>query len=379
MTLTIGVVGTGATPDDPSRDGYAMAYRHARGYRALDGCEIVACADVVRENAERFAEAFDVDGVYEDYQKMVQAHGPDVVSVCVPPDVHAEIVIDLARLGVRAIHCEKPMATTWADCREMTRACTERDVQLTFNHQMRFGEPFARAKELLDADSIGSLQRVEFAEENLYDNGTHLFDLCGYYTDYADVEWVLAQIDYRDENRWFGAHNENQAIAQWKYADGTFGFASTGRGADFVRCYLRLVGTAGAIEIRDEKRPLHVKDGPSAPWRAVDTSADHIYGPRDGLARAGIRKALDVLPLVSTDWVRQDRYTARAIAEITDALRNGRESGLSARYALQTTELIFASWESARRHGRVDLPLDISDNPLEAMVEAGTLQVDEDA
>jgi hypothetical protein len=40
---------------------------------------------------------------------------------------------------------------------------------------------------------------------------------------------------------------------------------------------------------------------------------------------------------------------------------------------LQATELIFASWESARRRGRVDLPLEIEDNPLEDMVEAGQL------
>lgn len=65
MTLEIAVVGTGANPNKRDRTGYAMAYRHARGYRRLDDCEIVSCADIVLENAERFAEEFDVPYVYE--------------------------------------------------------------------------------------------------------------------------------------------------------------------------------------------------------------------------------------------------------------------------------------------------------------------------
>jgi len=41
---------------------------------------------------------------------------------------------------------------------------------------------------------------------------------------------------------------------------------------------------------------------------------------------------------------------------------------LSGRRALRATELIFATYESSRRRGRVDLPLDIDDSPLLAMM-----------
>jgi predicted dehydrogenase len=63
----------------------------------------------------------------------------------------------------------------------------------------------------------------------------------------------------------------------------------------------------------------------------------------------------------------------RAIADVVRALRENDESELAARHALQSTELVFAAWESVRRRGRVDLPLTIEDNPLEAMVEASVL------
>lgn len=90
-----------------------MAYQYARGYRRIDDCEIVAHAEIILENVKRFAREFDVPYVYEDYETMVEEIKSDIVNVCVPPAVHAEIVIGCANNGtVDAIHCAKPMATT---------------------------------------------------------------------------------------------------------------------------------------------------------------------------------------------------------------------------------------------------------------------------
>jgi predicted dehydrogenase len=52
------------------------------------------------------------------------------------------MVTAAAQAGVKAIHCEKPMAPTWGECKKMVAVCNERHVQLTFNHQRRFGKPF---------------------------------------------------------------------------------------------------------------------------------------------------------------------------------------------------------------------------------------------
>jgi predicted dehydrogenase len=354
-----------------------MAYRHASGYERLNDCELVACADIARENAEAFATTFDIDHVFEDYERMLEAIEPDVVSVCVPPAIHAELVIGCAESGVvDAIHCEKPMAETWGKCKEMATVCESHGVQLTINHQMRFGAPYRKAKTLLDRGRIGELQRIEFAEEHLYDSGTHLFDLCNYYAGEAAVEWMLAQVEYQEENIWFGTHNENQALAQWKYDDGVFGLASTGYGTKFIGCYLRLVGSEGTIEIgAPGSSVLRVRRNGSS-WDFPDTGHDDIYGPEPGLLRAALRKLADRTSERIETAVAIPSYTERAIADTIRALRENREPELSASRALRTTELIFASWESARRRGRVDLPLSIEDNPLAAMVESGQLQPD---
>lgn len=376
MTYTVAIVGTGANPDNPNSDGFAMAYRHARAYERLDNCRLVACADIITENAREFADVFDIPAgnVYEDYEQMLTEVEPDIVSVCVPPVVHADIVLGCARSDVvKAIHCEKPMAKTWDECREMVRVCDEHGVQLSFNHQRRFGGPFRKAKELLDDGEIGQLKRIDVGGPNLYDYGSHLFDMCGYFTDQTPAEWVMAQIDYSEENLQFGVHNENNAIAQWRYEDGVFGTASTGDDST-MDCEMRLVGSEGTIEIGvDDGTALRMRtDGG---WKTQDTNGDGVHGPTTGRVGNAVKLAGERFSFLPTDRLlpTAPSFIDRAIEDIVAALDEGRTPELAAENALQGTELIFACWESARRRGRVDLPLDIDSNPLEEMVNAGEI------
>ena len=377
MALSIAFVGTGENPQEQNREGFAMAYKHANGYRRLEDTELVACADVVPENANQFAEAFDIEHVYDDYREMVRERDIDIVSVSVPPDAHADIVTTLARLGdLEAIHCEKPMATTWGDSQRMVEVCEEEDVKLTFNHQKRLGETYNRAKGLVQGGSIGDLQRIEVSAMNLFDSGSHWVDLCDFFLDGEPVEWVIGQIDYREENRWFGVHNENQALAQWRYANGVYGLASMGVGEDAVGAYVRLVGGDGVIEIgADEGPPLRIRHGKTVGWNRVDTG-ENIWGDRNlDTIRAGIALVAPKIPLVPDDPFPHRSHVERAVESVVRAVRDGSDSTLSGQNALRATEVIFAAWESARRRERVELPLEIEDNPLTAMLEAGQLPV----
>jgi len=140
--LRVGIIGTGRKKDRPDITGFFMAYQHAAGYQALpDQCELVACADIVIENAQAFAEATGIpaEGVFTDYHAMLAAANLDVVSVCTWPHLHAPMALDCAVAGVQAIHCEKPMADSWGAARLMAQECERRGVQLTFNHMRRFG------------------------------------------------------------------------------------------------------------------------------------------------------------------------------------------------------------------------------------------------
>ena len=360
--LTAACIGTGPDPETQDNQGFAMAYRHAAAYENA-GVELVACADIVSENAAAFADYWGIDAgnAFEDYGEMLAAVEPDVVSVCTPPHTHADIVVDCARSGnVDAVHCEKPMDRTWAAVERMVEVCDEAGVRLTFNHQRRFGKPYRKAKELLDAGEIGDLERIEMAAPNIYDYGSHSIDLCNYFNDEGRAEWVVSQLDYREEDIWFGAHNENQTLASWKYENGVYGLAATGVGAGLVNCHNRLVGGDGVIEIGrgfpagEVDAVLRIDRG-DGEWERVDTGGEGLHGSDAAESEFG------------------RVYIDRAVADVVDALPSGRESELSARNAIKATEIIFGAWESSRKRGRVELPPDIDDNPLDAMIESGEL------
>ena len=349
----VGFIGTGKNPDKPSAMGYAMAYRHAPGYQALgDRCEIVACADIVQDHADAFAKRFDVPRTYLDYSEMLAKEDLDIVSVCTWMHLHEQMVVDCAQAGVRAVHCEKPMALTWGGAKRMARVCEENGVQLTFNHQRRFGKPFRTAKALLDAGEIGDLVRMGFGDGNLYDSGTHHVDMCGYFNDQTPAEWAIAQIDYSTESLVFGSHNENVSFALWKYENGVYGECITGPGTagkDLIGAYDRLVGTDGVIEVGPYERGLPIlriqREG-STEWESVDCEGENCHGPG---------------------------YHERVIAQLVQCLQDGTVPETCAANALQSTEIMFACYESVRRRALIRLPLDIEDNPLEEMVASGAL------
>ena len=353
MPYRVAVIGTGPGREvDISGRSHSFAYKHADAYAAREDCTLVACVDLVREYAEAFAGEFDIPdaGVFEDHGSMLAEVEPDLVSVCTPIPTHAELTIDCATAGVAAVHCEKPMARTWGEARAMAQVCDRRDVQLTFGHQRRFGAPFRRAKELLDGGAIGDLRRIEMSWGNLFDNGTHVVDLAGYFNDEHPGSWVIGQFDYRTEHVRYGVPTADHAFASWQYANGVHGVLSTGDDVslsggpyDLYDVMHHLVGTAGEIEVgrRDGPALRLRRDGDG--WESIDV-ADELSGRVD-----------------------------RAIADVVNAL-NGGESELRAERALNATEILFAAHESARRRGRVDLPLTgVYDHPLESLVQAGEI------
>lgn len=348
--LRVGVIGCGRKDVKKSALGYAMAYSHGVAYQQLEACELVACADIVAENARTFAEHFGFSDIYLDYHEMLAEAKLDVVSVCTWMHLHEPMVLTAIEAGVKVIHCEKPMADTWAGSVRMAEAAKAAGVQLTFNHQRRYGEPFQIAKQLLLDGEIGELQRFECEFGNLYDTGTHFIDMLSFYLDdKAQAKWVLAQIDYRTENLVFGAHCENQQVVLTEYDNGVFALIYSGCGENRpLGVVNRIIGDGGVIDVGVKGHAIRWKKAGETEWRYPDTNGASIHGPN---------------------------FIERAIADTIDCYLNGRKPMLDSSNALVATEIIFAAYESSRRRGRVDCPLDRSiGNPLREMVEAGDLR-----
>ena len=342
----VGIVGCGRRLRTGGATGFGMAHSHARGYEALPDAEIVALADTSLDNARAFQDEHGGERIYQNYREMLEKEGLDIVSICTWPHLHAEMVIASAEAGVKAIHCEKPMAPTFGEAARMARACEDRGVQLTLNHQRRFGAPFRKAKELLRLGAIGELVRLEATCSNMFDWGTHWFDMLFYYNDEIPAEWVIGQIDPGDGQMVFGVPVEGQGISYFKYHNGVYGLMVTGHQAGWEASN-RLVGTGGVIEVGHSREiPLRIWNEGQERWQVVDLDGG-LHG---------------------------EDYVVLAVADVIDALKRGREPELSARKALQATELIFATYESSRRRGRVELPLQVQDSPFLAMLESGDMK-----
>lgn len=344
-TYQVGIIGCGRPRTVAGATGFGMSHAHAMGYAKSSDAEIVALADISMENAQAFQEVHGGERIYLDYHEMLEKEALDIVSIATWPHLHAPMVIAAAEAGVKAIHCEKPMATTFGDSRRMVEVCEKNGVQLTFNHQRRFGAPYRKARDLIQSGAIGELQRVEGTCPNLYDWGTHWFDMLFFYNNETPAEWVIGQVDVRNHSSVFGVTLEGHGVSHFKFENDVSGLLTTGVGSGGVLSN-RIYGSAGTIEVNGGvETPLRIWAKGQSDWESIELE-EGMHG---------------------------GEMVENGVLDLIDALKTGREPELSGRRALRATELIFGTYESSRRRARIDLPLDIDDSPLHAMIDAGDL------
>jgi len=129
---------------------------------------------------ERFAERT-AARTYADWRAMLEREQPEIVSVATYAPQHAEITVACAKHGVRAIYCEKPIATKLADAERMLSACESSRSLLVINHNRRFNPNYRRLCELVAAGGLGELTSasLQWGSGRLGNVGTHMFNaLC---------------------------------------------------------------------------------------------------------------------------------------------------------------------------------------------------------
>ena len=84
----------------------------------------------------------------------------DLVYVVLPNAMHKEYTIRAAKAGKHVI-CEKPMATSAADCEEMIKACKDAGVQLAIGYRLHY-EPYnLEIKRLGQEKVFGQVRLIE--------------------------------------------------------------------------------------------------------------------------------------------------------------------------------------------------------------------------
>ncbi len=145
--MRVGIVGVGF-----------MGTTHAAGWAAAggDGLPKPELVGLVAETVEEAGPLATQTGarIYPRLADMLPE--VDVVDVCTPTHLHHEMVLQAAAAGKQII-CEKPLARTVTEARQMVQACRAAGVHLLVAHVVRFFPEYALAKAAVAEDQIGRL------------------------------------------------------------------------------------------------------------------------------------------------------------------------------------------------------------------------------
>ena len=182
--------------DDPLRE---HPCTHAGVYTAHPETEIIAISDPNPHSLSAFKERWGVSSLYTDYEDMLEKEFLDIVSICTPTPTHCEIVERAAEAGVKAIFCEKPIATSLKEADAMIAACKKNQTTLVVNYPRRWDPDYCHIQSLIANGIIGDIKSIHGCyTSGLLMMGTHMIDifrfLCG------DVVQVFGSIDKVDSD-----------------------------------------------------------------------------------------------------------------------------------------------------------------------------------
>ncbi|MED5017514.1 Gfo/Idh/MocA family oxidoreductase [Paenibacillus chibensis] len=279
QTLRIGIIGCGGIANG----------KHMPSLAKQPQAQMVAFCDIVKERAEKAAADFGVEGakVYTDFRELLQDESIDVIHVCTPNDSHSEISVASLEAG-KHVMCEKPMAKTTAQAKEMVEAAKRTGKKLTIGYQNRYRNDSLYLKELCEAGELGEIYLGKalairrravptwgvFLDEEkqgggpLIDIGTHALDLTLWLMDNYKPKSVLGSTFHKL------GHRENAANAfgpwdpeQFKVEDSAFGFITLENGATIIlesswalnvvetgEAKTILAGTEGGADMKDGLR-----------------------------------------------------------------------------------------------------------------------------
>jgi predicted dehydrogenase len=126
--------------------------------------KITAIVSGHREKAEKQAAMYNVPSPsiysYDNFDDIAQNKEIDGVYIALPNSMHAEFTIRAAKAGKHVL-CEKPMATSVADCRAMIEACRRHNVKLMIAYRCQYNPIHLKAIELIRSGQIGQVQAIE--------------------------------------------------------------------------------------------------------------------------------------------------------------------------------------------------------------------------
>jgi len=344
----VGLVGTGF-----------IGQVHADAFARSPIASVRAVASRSAEHAADFAGRFGIPAWHADYRDLAERSDVDVVCVGAPNFVHRDIVIAAASAGKHVI-CEKPLARTLREADEMIAACATAGVKLMYAEDICFAPKYVRAKELADEGALGDVYLVRQSEQHFGPHSDWFWD-----PDRSGGGVLMDMGCHGIEfARW--VHGKPPAVSV-SAEIGTFVHHGRTRAEDHAIVTVQFEGRRAGLIEASWARPGGVDDKAEIVGSQGVTSADLLRGSSlTTFSNVGYGYAVEKAPdtrgwtytmfdeLWNCGFPQEMDHFMRCVAQ--DEVP--RETGEDGRAVLQ---LIYAAYRAARV-GRVDLPLELTDD-----------------
>ena len=205
----------------------------------------------------------------KDYVEAVEAHKPEIASVCVPTPGHYDVMKDLCHKdGPEVICLEKPVASSLEEANKIANrtayiyGLTEKKPRVAVNLSRRWHPTFRKVKEILGKGEIGKpLLAIGHHPGPLLRSGIHMLDLFNWY--FGEVEcgrshtisdsWMTKKMPETDDVAISG---------EFIFKNGTrvLFLASELAEVDYQHFELEIFGEKGGITVLDNGVDLVMRD-----------------------------------------------------------------------------------------------------------------------
>ena len=197
--LRVGVIGLG------------MGRAHIDGWRQHAQVDVVAISDTDPQRLAQVGDSHAIAARHSDALALLATEALDVVSICVPNKFHLPLTLAAIDAGCHVL-CEKPMALSAAEGRQMLDAAQAAGKRLMINFSYRFSAQSRALKAQVDAGFFGDFyfgrsvwhrrrgmpgfggwfgQKALAGGGPLIDLGVHRLDLALWLMGYPQPTWVM--------------------------------------------------------------------------------------------------------------------------------------------------------------------------------------------
>ena len=292
--------------------------RHAEMITRDEKAELVALCDICPKE-ELGIEAYPVPFAKNLDELLEIASDVDVINICVPNGLHAEMAIKAIEAGHHVV-IEKPMALTLADAERVIYTSLRYRKQVFCVMQNRYSPPSVWIKEMVDSGKLGQIYMVQLncywnRDDRYYkpggwhgdarlDGGTlftqfsHFIDIMYWlFGDICDIQARFADFNHKELTDF-----EDSGFVNFRFVNGGMGALSysTAVWNKNMESSMLIVAENGSVKIggqyMNEVEYCHVKDY-EMPILAP-TNPGNDYGPYKGSAQNHnfvIRNVVNVL------------------------------------------------------------------------------------